>query len=112
MSIRLTNRRTLYFLLLASFCLILYAASLSKDSLFLIYILIYVMTMVVTLVLDYYSARIHQSLASDNQQQSTIPVIRIGLMIGLPIILLTSGMYLLIPRPPAAHYGFFPGWRG
>ncbi len=108
MSIRLTNRRTLYFLLLASFCLILYAASLSKDSVFLIFILIYVMAMVVTLVLDYYSARIHQSLASDNQQQSTIPVIRTGLIIGLPIILLTSGMYLLIPRPPAAHYGFFP----
>jgi hypothetical protein len=108
MCIRLTNRRTLYFVLLSSFCLILYAASLSKDSLFLIYMLIYVMAIVVTLVLDYYSARIHQSLAADNEHQSAIPAIRTGFIIGLPIILITTGMYLLIPRPPAAHYGFFP----
>ncbi|MEE9413596.1 MAG: transglutaminaseTgpA domain-containing protein [Methylococcales bacterium] len=107
MSIRLTNRRTLYFVLLASFCLILYAASLSKDSVFLIYLLIYVLAIVITLILDYSNARIHHSLVSDDQQQTAIPVFRTGLIIGLPIVLLTTGMYLLIPRPPAAHYGFF-----
>jgi hypothetical protein len=107
MCICLTNRRTLYFILLSSFCLMMYSASLSKDSLFLIIMLIYVMAMVVTLVLDYYSARIHQSLVADEQQQRTIPVVRIGLIIGLPIIIITTGLYLLVPRPPAAHYGFF-----
>lgn len=108
MSIRLINRRTLYLTLLASFCLIVYSASLSKDSLFLIYILIYVMALVITLVLDYFSARVHQSLASVDQQQHAFPVVRVGLVIGFPIVVMTTSMYLLIPRPPATHYGFFP----
>ncbi|HFD11857.1 MAG TPA: DUF4129 domain-containing protein [Crenotrichaceae bacterium] len=107
MATSLTNRRTLYFTLLASFCLILYAVSLSKESLLLIYILIYFMAVVVTLVIDYHSARTHQSLAASRYQKNTLPVTRIGLVIGLPIILVTSAIYLLVPRPAATHYGFF-----
>ncbi len=104
---RLTHRRTLYFILLASFCLVLYSASLSKDSLFLIYIVIYVISIVITLVMDYYSSCIQQSLSSEKIHHS-IPFIRTGMMVGLPIILITSGLYLLVPRPAAMHYGFFP----
>ena len=108
LSSALTDRRTLYFVLISTFCLILYSASVSKHSLFLILIVIYVISALLTLVIVNYSNTMRAALNQNKRTRRHIPILTAGLMVIVPIICLTSLLYLLVPRPAAIHFGFFP----
>lgn len=100
----LIKRRSLYFTLGVSFCLLLYAAANSKSGLFLLMLAAYVLVAMFTL----YSHYLDQRNAS-----MTMPLLAQGRLPLLPPVAGLSGLvmlfavlaYLAIPRPPALHYG-------
>ncbi|MBI5074621.1 MAG: DUF3488 domain-containing protein [Nitrospirae bacterium] len=110
----LTNRRELYFACLISLILILYAASASKETSFLLYILVYVLSGIFTFMADHIDERLNYAKGGDKDiliRKMNLPAKGFGLAIA--VITLSLGIYLIIPRMPSPHIQAFPsgGWN-
>lgn len=105
----LTNRRELYFGLVISLILIFYAASISKDTYFVFYIVLYALAGVFTLMLAHIDERLGTAKGGDRDfliNRLSTPVKGIGVTVS--VLLLSFLVYLIFPRLPSPHIQAFP----
>jgi transglutaminase-like putative cysteine protease len=105
----LSDRRDLYFALVTSLVLILYAASISKESVFIFYIVLYSLAGIFTLMAAHIDERLSSAKGGDRDfliNRINTPVKGFGLTIS--VLLLSFCIYLLFPRIPSPHVQAFP----
>lgn len=109
----LATRRDFYYSYVISLILILYAASLSKDALFIIYIFVYVLAGMFTLMADHIDDTLGRAQGGDREvliRRMSLPVKGVGLAAAVTALALL--FYLLVPRPPSPHLQAFPAGGG
>lgn len=111
LSFSFKTQRNLYFSLLASTILLLYAASISKSSSFIIYMVIYTLSAIIALASNYYLTKTKQQIISTKQDTGFPFKLPISVIVGI-ILLITATLYLLVPRPSAMNWGVFPAGGG
>lgn len=111
LSFSFKTQRNLYFSLFASTTLLLYAASISKSSSFIIYITIYTLAAIIALASNFYLSKTKQQI-NEAKTHSGFPFKRPITVLAGAILLITAGFYLLVPRPSAINWGFFPAGGG
>ena len=109
----LTNRRDLYFAYLISLILVLYAASISKETSFLFFLSLYVLAGMFALMTDHLDEKLGHARGGDKavlMKRMNLPV-KGG---GLAIITLSLALviYLIAPRFPSPHFKTFPVKEG
>ena len=100
----LANRRGVYFTFGLSFFLVLYAAAASKSGFFLFTLTAYVLAAMFTLYAHYLDQR-NAAVTVHAEEVAKLPWLAPVLGLSLATVLLAVTAYLLIPRPPALHYG-------
>jgi len=115
LSFSLGKQRSLYFSLAASTVLLLYAASISRSSSFIVYLIIFSLAAVIVLASNFYLTKNKQQVTSQiNKQHVTtdfpykLPIT----ILTVTILLITTALYLFVPRPDAIHWGSFPAGGG
>ena len=115
LSFSFKKQRDLYFSLLASTTLLLYAASISKSSGFIIFIIIYTLAAVIALAGNFYLVKTKQQISASTK----LNTVNNGFPFKLPIsilaaiiLLITTSLYLFVPRPAALNWGVFPAGGG
>ena len=111
LSFSFKTQRNLYFSLLASTILLLYAASISKSSNFVIYMVIYTLAAIIALASNYYLSKTKQQIIRKKQEKGFPFKFPISVIAGI-VLLITATLYLLVPRPAAVNWGFFPAGGG
>lgn len=109
----LATRRDFYYSYVISLILILYAASQSKESLFIVYILVYVLAGTFTLMADHIDDTLARAQGGDREvliRRMSLPVKGAGLAVA--VTALSILIYLLVPRPPSPHVQAFPAGGG
>jgi len=109
----LSNRRDLYFAFIISLILILYAASLSKETQFIGYIVLYVLAGMFSLMAAYIDERLSYAKGGDKDiliNRINTPIKGIGLT--FIILILSICIYLIFPRLPSPHVQAFPTGGG
>jgi hypothetical protein len=109
----LSNRRDLYFAFTISLILILYAASLSKETQFIGYIVLYVLAGMFSLMAAYIDERLSYAKGGDKDiliNRINTPIKGIGLT--FTILILSICIYLIFPRLPSPHVQAFPTGGG
>ncbi|MDI6764104.1 MAG: DUF3488 and transglutaminase-like domain-containing protein [Thermodesulfobacteriota bacterium] len=109
----LTNRRDLYFAYLISLVLVLYAASMSKETSFLFYLVLYVLAGMFALMTDHLDEKLGHARGGDKavlMKRMNLPV-KGG---GLAVVTLSLALviYLIVPRFPSPHFRTFPVKEG
>ncbi len=106
-AVTLGRKRDLHFAIGISFVVLLFAAAESRSGWFLVQTLLYVLAGIYTLVLAFAdecraeAAQVTHSTA----QRGTLPVSVVPLSLGF--IAIAAAIYLLMPRPPAMHWGAY-----
>jgi protein-glutamine gamma-glutamyltransferase len=109
----LSRRRDLYFAYVISLVLVLYAASCSKETGFLFFIVAYVLSGMFTLMADHLDERLASARSGDLEiltARMRLPVKGIG--IGMLTVGLAFLLYLIVPRPPSPNVSIFPSSGG
>jgi transglutaminase-like putative cysteine protease len=109
----LATRRDFYYSYVISLILILYAASLSKESLFIVTILVYVLAGMFTLMADHIDDTLARAQGGDREvliRRMSLPVKGAGLAVA--VTALSILIYLLVPRPTSPHVQAFPAGGG
>lgn len=115
LSFSLGKQRSLYFSLAASTVLLLYAASISRNSSFIVYLIVFSLAAVIVLAANFYLSKNKQQVTSQISSQHLTTDFPYKLPITIltaTILLLTSMLYLYVPRPDAVHWGNFPAGGG
>ena len=115
LSFSLGKQRSLYFSLTASTVLLLYAASISRSSSFILYIIIFTLAAVIALAGNFYLTKKKQQITPqrpNNKLKTDFPYKFPIIILTAIILLITTGLYLLVPRPAAIHWGSFPAGGG
>lgn len=108
----LSNKRDLFFTMAGAFILLLFAASQSKSSVFLLYIVFFSLSGVYTLLLHHAESRRNHavSISHAGKKHHHFPASTVLLTTG--IFCIAAPLYLLVPRPAALHYGSYPSNGG
>ncbi len=109
----LATRRDFYYSYVISLILILYAASLSKEALFIVYIFVYVLAGMFTLMADHIDDTLARAQGGDREvliRRMSLPVKGVGL--AASVTALSILFYLVVPRPPSPHVQAFPAGGG
>lgn len=109
----LATRRDFYYSYVISLILILYAASLSKEALFIVYIFVYVLAGMFTLMADHIDDTLGRARGGDREiliRRMSLPVKGIGLAVAVTALAVL--LYLLVPRPSSPHLQAFPAGGG
>jgi hypothetical protein len=110
----LSSRRDVYFALVISLILILYGASVSQETSFIVYIIVYVLAGMFTLMADHVDDRLTRAEGGDKEiliRRFNLPVKGTG--VALATLLLGFSIYLIVPRFPSPHLQAVPsrgGW--
>jgi len=99
----LKRRRELYFLMVGSFILILYATATKKESTLLLYLSIYTISSMLLLVHNYFNILRERSQIKELSEAKMATI-----YLSVLITILASFIYLLIPRPEPMQLGFLP----
>ena len=111
LSFTFKRQRNLYFSLIASMTLLLYAASISKSSVFIVYIVIYTLAAIIALAGNFYLSKTKQQVKVVTGNTGFPFKLPITILAGL-VLLITAGIYLFMPRPTALNWGIFPAGGG
>ena len=107
----LTDRRGLYTVFIITFVLVLYAAAISKSGLFLFILAAYVLAAMFTLYAHYLDQR--SELMSVSTESSTKPPIFWPVVsLSFLVLIVSTILYLALPRPTALHYGNIDTYGG
>lgn len=108
----LTNKRDLFFVMLSTFVLIVFAASQSKSSLFLVYIVLYCLAGMYTLLLHHADSGRQRALSTQlcDSIKPNFPASTV--ILTSAIIACAALLYFIVPRPSAAYIGSFPSDGG
>ena len=109
----LATRREFYYSYVISLILILYAASLSKETLFIAYIVVYVLAGMFTLMADHIDDTLSRAQGGDREiliRRMSLPVKGAGLAVAVTILSIL--LYLVVPRPPSPRVQAFPAGGG
>ena len=109
----LLTRRDFYYSYVISLILILYAASLSKDAFFILYIVVYVLAGMFTLMADHIDDTLSRAQGGDREvliRRMSLPVKGAGL--AAAVTALSILLYLVVPRPPSPQVQAFPAGGG
>ena len=99
----LKTRRDLYFLMVGTFVLILYATATQRQSSILLYLSIYTISSMLLLVHNYFNTLLERS-----QIKSLSEAKMATIYLSVLITIVASFIYLLVPRPEPMHIGFLP----
>lgn len=108
-NITLSTRRELYFALVISLILFLYAASISKETIFIFYIVLYALAGMFTLMVTHVDERLSLAKGGDKDfliNRINTPAKGIGLTVS--VLCLSLFLYLVLPRLPSPHLQAFP----
>lgn len=103
MNISLKTRRDLYFSILGTFVLILYATATQKQSSILLYLSVYTLSSMLLLVHNYFNTLLERSQIKHLSEAKTAT-----LYLSVIITVIASFIYLLVPRPEPMQIGFLP----
>lgn len=109
----LTTRRDFYYSYVISLILILYAASLSKETLFIAYIVVYVLAGMFTLMADHIDDTLLRAQGGDREiliRRMSLPIKGAGIAVAVTILSIL--LYLVVPRPPSPRVQAFPAGGG
>ncbi len=109
----LSLRRDFIYTFVISLILTLYAASVSKSTSFLVFIVVYVLAMVFALMADHIDETLSRAVGGDRDvllRKMRLPVT--GIWLGVAITGLAVLIYLFVPRPPAPMVQAFPSGGG
>lgn len=111
-ALNIKTSRNLYFAMATSFCILLYSASLSRDSSFVIYLVVFSMTSIFIMAGMHEENCRNRAIAAveTTKKDSQVPSGTIPLAI--VILLMAALFYLFIPRPPAANISSIIGDSG
>jgi len=105
----LATKRDLYFSLVVSFVVVLFAASISKETIFIIYIILYSLAALFTFMTEHIDSRLALASGGDKltlTRHMNFPF-NTGLLTSI-ILFLSLLLYLLVPRLDAINIGGFP----
>lgn len=107
MNTSLKTRRDLYFSILGTFVLILYATATQKQTSILLYLSVYTLSSILLLVHNYFNTLLERSQIKHLSEAKTAT-----LYLGVIITVIASFIYLLVPRPEPMQIGFLPAGGG
>jgi transglutaminase-like putative cysteine protease len=100
----LAKRRGLYFTFGITFFLLLFAAANSKSGFFLFTLTAYVLAAIFTLYTNYLDQR-NAAVTLRTEAVGKLPLMGPVLGLSFAVVAFAVAAYLIIPRPPALHYG-------
>jgi hypothetical protein len=109
----LSTRKDFYYSYVISLVLVLHAASASKDTLFLLYLIAYVLAIMFALMADHVDETLSQAQGGDREflvNKMSLPVKGVGL--AALTMALAVVLYLFVPRPPTPMIQSFPAGGG
>jgi hypothetical protein len=109
----LATRRDFYYSYVISLVLILYAASLSKETYFILSIVVYVLAGIFTLMADHVDDTLSRAQGGAREvliHRMSMPVKGSGL--AFAVMVLSVLLYLVVPRPPSPQVQAFPAGGG